>query len=284
MRISFNVNCNTPAFIQNQKMNNYANLAPLMKDTVSFGTNWGAYRTEDGKIIATRSQLFREGIEWNKFPKTLEDRFKDKKQVNLISHACSDGSEAYSMAIMLIEKLGYERAKKFLPIKALDINKDIIDFAKSGYIELIDEDLECLEDLGIDPKKYFTYEQGQNIKTPHDYTDEDEGEFTTYRVSEKLRSCVEFQTGDVLDDLENLEDDSNTVLFFRNALFFLTPEDREKFLHKVDGKLNGKSLLVLGSNDYHYCSGVKKIPKKTGFAMIKNPAHPFKWTYSKEID
>ena len=60
----------------------------------------------------------------------------------ILCYACSDGSEPYSIALSLINRLGYTEAQKHFPIIAKDIDETMIKRAKSGFISLeqIDND------------------------------------------------------------------------------------------------------------------------------------------------
>ena len=213
------------------------------KPAVSFGTNFREYEC-NGKTFRNTTRLFKEGINWDKFPLQLEDRFKGKERVYIISHACSDGSEAYTIAMMLLEKLGPERAKKFLPVIARDINGYIIERADSGYIRLDDNDVKELQRRDI-YEKYFS-------KTDFDLEIDDDDtmrETTTHKVNDELVKLVDFDTGDAFSDLDKLDNPSRTVFLFRNALYLLDKSQQRAFLNKASRRLNGDSLLVVGAFD-----------------------------------
>ena len=93
------------------------------------------------------TQFFREDMPYTKdsdysgFARFLNERFSEGK-VNVYDFACSDGSEAYSIAISLIEEMGEEEAQRFFPIQAIDKDKQIIKKAASGTIECDTVDIE----------------------------------------------------------------------------------------------------------------------------------------------
>ena len=73
-------------------------------------------------------------MHWKNFVYLINKNFEGKKKVNIINAACSDGSEAYSLAIIMKERLDEAQCKKFFPIKASDYDKKIIDVASNKVI------------------------------------------------------------------------------------------------------------------------------------------------------
>lgn len=78
----------------------------------------------------------REDVDWKKFVHFIDKKYKNQDKVKINCFACSDGSEPYSLAIHLINELGIQKAKKFLPIEASDISEPVINEAKTGKILL----------------------------------------------------------------------------------------------------------------------------------------------------
>ena len=97
------------------------------------------------KIInANCTYFFRSDIPWYHLSSYLIHQYP-KGKVNIYSLACSDGSEAYSIIMDLIAKLGKNEAQRFLPIKAHDADKEIIREAESGKIYASKQDIERIE-------------------------------------------------------------------------------------------------------------------------------------------
>lgn len=239
------INSYTPALHSpySQKTVNYTFVAQK-RSTLSFGTNDRTCFSLPncmGIKRKTATSMFRDDMYWGDFAVRLNEHFKDLPRVNIINHACSDGSEPYTLAISLIEELGAEGAKKFFPIIAKDKDKVVIDFAKNGLINLSYEDREKLESKGIDINKYFTLAPVQKSIS------KDNCVYETCSVSDDLRECVQFERGNILKDLKALDDDSpNTVLLFRNALPYLNKFQINKFLKLADKKLGENSILSTG--------------------------------------
>ncbi|MBR1617752.1 hypothetical protein IJ670_06320, partial [bacterium] len=82
----------------------------------------GQILEKNGTVFNRHStDMFRDDINWHFFAKYLNSRYRDDKNVNIYIHACSDGSEAYSMAI-LCDKY-FPKTKKII---AKDISADVI--------------------------------------------------------------------------------------------------------------------------------------------------------------
>ena len=75
---------------------------------------------EDGTLNRNTTSFFRNDLIWGDFADLLIDKYKNENKVNVYCYACSDGSEPYSVAMLLISRLGLEGAKKFFPIIAVD--------------------------------------------------------------------------------------------------------------------------------------------------------------------
>ena len=206
--------------ISNYKINIYNN-----SKSVSFGTiSRGVYENDKLKY-RNDTRLFRQDLNW----RIYTDYLAKKKPQRIYCYACSDGSEPYSVAISLIKKLGYEKAKPFFPIIAKDIDPHMIDRAQNGIVKMELQEFNKLNDDIQDNHEYF------NILTPIIT----EGDKITCKVSDELAKCVEFQKGDLTKDISQLDLD-NTVLMFRNVWPYLKDGEREYLLHSISKKFTDK--------------------------------------------
>ena len=60
--------------------------------------------------VYTTTHLFRKHLDWKKYISYVIGHFHNQKKVNIYSLGCSDGSEAYSYAIALADRLSPEQA------------------------------------------------------------------------------------------------------------------------------------------------------------------------------
>ena len=194
MRIAFNYNLNfgttRRTLYKNTETKQEYNKPyyTLYEDYVSFkkGTNPNFAIVKIKNSNAT--QFFREDMpysnnaDYSGFARFLNKHFSEGK-VNIYDFACSDGSEAYSIAISLIEEMGEEEAQRFFPIQAIDKDKYIIKEAANGIIECDTVDMRNI------------------IANTHDKFDkyfevlEQNGENYLLKVKEPLKNAVNFKIG-----------------------------------------------------------------------------------------
>ena len=144
------------------------------------------------------------------------------------------------------ENLNEEQCHKYLPLKAYDYDEKIIKAAKSGKLLISNPDLNKLKKYTNDENIYFNTNYEGNLKIENDAT---YSQKKTIKARKTLTNNVEFEQKNIFDILENLEDDSNTVLMFRNALGHLLPNEHKKFVELTSEKLKPGSLVVIGSFD-----------------------------------
>lgn len=221
------------------------NKGPL-KDTFSFGSNGRVTYDDEGRVNRNVTDMFRNdlGCDWEIFAKSLGKNFCEKDKVNVICQACSDGSEPYTLAISLLKYLGEDGAKKFFPIIAKDFDEKILKGPKKGLVNLSKEDIEQFKKRNIDFDKYFEKSE-EKLEIDNDF---DKSPKETYRAKEILQKNIIFEQGNVFDDLEALNDDSNTVFLFRNAMWYLYPDwdTIDRFLNLVGEKLKPGSVFASG--------------------------------------
>lgn len=200
-------------------------------------TNRSIYDSNDKFLYSNHSFFFRDDIKnWDKFADSLINKYKNQDKVNVYCHACSDGSEPYSLAMILLSKLGEEGAQKFFPIIAVDKDKHYLEKAAAGKIEVYEEDLRAVE---YNTKKHYS-EYMDIIATSRD----------SHRIKfkENVRNAVVFSQGDILDEIDSIKPD-NSVLMFRNAWPYLKPNQRMELAEKINNNLGENSLYIMGSFD-----------------------------------
>lgn len=286
MRISFTlamsyspkgVNYRQNNLSNNQIKNNNTNL-----NNLSFGTTSraGFLSNTVDYMYATDTNMFRKDLDWIKFANFLNKNFENKDKVNVICQACSDGSEAYTMAIALIETLGEHGAQKFFPIKAKDIDVHNIQNAKTGLINLTGDDIEKFKKLNINFNKYFTTTD-EKLKFRDD---RHEGEVKTYKVNPILKECVTFDRDFLENDANSMDDESNTVFLCRNVLPYLGRYDAPKVIKTLGENLKIGSVLALGdyyNQNFMFASKEKIFIAHCGFDLI-NKDMPYTYIKTRE--
>ena len=235
------------------------------KSRIAFGTTARDYTNKNGEYIGTNSWLFRDDIDWKQLTEYEKSHFKDKSKVNVIQFASSDGSEAYTKIISILENNPSKNDDKFFPIKAFDIDDEVVKAAKSGLINTNSVDrmelqMNC-EDC--DYTKYFTpADKELNIKNDLKFNSN-----KTLRASEELKKRVVFQKGDMFSLIKKLKDNSNTILLCRNILGYFENNVIEKFVKLVSDRLMSGSLFIIGDHDIKN-SYIDSFLKENKFMMI----------------
>lgn len=195
----------------------------------------------DVKMVSSNStRFFRSDINWKDLGYTFNKEFP-KGKVNVYDFACSDGSEAYSIIITLLEQLGQKQAQRFLPIIASDIDPEIVAMAKSGKIKATEEDLFNMENIiqngGI--SKYFDVRQlGVN-----DYI---------LSAKEILKKNVIFEQENIKQGLEKIQKGENNIVLARNFWKYLSSENLAAASWRLGEKADENMLLIIGNFDSNH--------------------------------
>jgi len=211
----------------------------------------------------TTTYWYRGDTDWDGLGDYLCSKYKNTDKVNVICHACSNGMEPYSFA-MLMKSSHSDYAYKFLPVIAKDIDKNNIIMAKRGHYEISDMDLWTLD--------YYTkgqYRDFFRLEPSHNY--EIYSKSFAFAPNENLRKCVNFEQGDIFEDIENMPS-KNTVLFCKNFWPYLTPEKREILVQKLSAHFDKSCVVITGDYDSGK-SNVEELLIKYGFRehiLIKN--------------
>jgi two-component system CheB/CheR fusion protein len=142
--------------------------------------------------------------------------------VRLWVAGCSTGEETYSLAMLLLERIGAERASVKLQIFATDIDADAVSVAREGlYPASVEKDVSAARLAAF-------------------FVREEHG----YRVSPALRACVVFAVQDVLSDppFSKLN-----MVSCRNLLIYLRPEAQAKIIAVFNFALRKGGFLLLGA-------------------------------------
>ena len=202
--------------------------------------------------VLTTTCLFRSDINWQTLMDIVQRNFANKQQVNTYSLASSDGSEAYTFAMMVLDRIPKEQQSKYFPIIASDIDDEVIRVANSGLINLTFQDLVTAEEILSKPKNYFEYVgDAMPIENNKAFQQKYFDDYCTYRPIPELAETIKFEKSDMLDKLKNLDDKGNSIIFCRNVMMYLKPDYLSELIQTIYKKLKSGSLLVIGRFDTH---------------------------------
>lgn len=238
-------------------------------NNITFQSNGRRYKNSSGENFGCFTTLFRSDLDWEKLAKYEVEHFKNEDKVNIVMFAASDGSEAYSKIISLFES-AKNCVKKFFPIKAYDIDDEIVNTAKSGYIKASENDVFEIMSRAENIDDYFS-------KTDKDINIENDAvakSFKTIKAKERLTKNVEFNKGDMFKEITKIKDNSNTILMCRNILGYFLNDKMEEFVKLASDFLKKGSLFVIGDYDRQYMN-IDELIKKYNFENV------FKNVYKK---
>ncbi len=236
--------------------------------TPSFKSNVRMYTTKDGLNMANVTCTFRNDLNWADFAKFEIDNFKNKDKVNIIQFAASDGSEAYTQIISLLENGDANSTKKFFPIIAYDIDDRIVNIAQTKLLNLDVNDKFKIENNCNNFNKYFTkFKTNLNISNyaydPFNFYPSID--YTTYEVAPILTNKVCFNSGDIFHIAPKIKDDSNTIILCRNVLSYFPKEKIQNLFKIFSQNLKTGSLVVTGKLEEE---AVNYYLQKYGFEEI----------------
>ena len=224
--------------------------------------------TFDKGIVRTSTNLFRDDLDWLGLIKYIKTHFTNKSKVNMYSLASSDGSEAYSLAISIKEKMEHDNQEKFLPITACDIDKEVINVANKRRINIYNIEFFMAEkNYDINIEKYFK-NKSVSVMINNDITSESDT-ISSFEPIKELQDAVKYKNIDILTALNELEDDGNTVILCRNVFPYLSINYTDKVIQSARNKLKDGSLFIIGDYD-GYTDIEEKLAKNGFFQPILN--------------
>ena len=232
-----------------------------------------SFKKEDNvkMVVSNSTNFFRKDISWNNLGKIFRKQFP-KGNVKIYDFACSDGSEAYSIIIALMEQLGQKEAKRFLPIIASDVDEEIIRMANSGKIGVRADELPKIEDMikkgGIE--KYFIVH-----KTGSGYV---------LSPKEILSKNVVFKKETISKGLDEVNKDENNIIFCRNFWKYLSFNEMSEASWKLKEKLNDKTLVAIGDFDIDKFSNAPSFILNSGLRLYSECLSDNIYSYRKGLE
>lgn len=228
-----------------------------------FGSSEREVHDPSGKVINRNyTTFFRTDLKWENFVKLLENKYRNQDKINLTCYGCSDGSEAYTLALSLISYTP-ETGYKIYPIIAKDYDPYIIKKAKSERCDIAKDDILAINDHTEGGMSYYFQMYGTN------------NEDFDYSISPKrpLYDKIIFEQANILHDLENLPD-KNNVIMCRNFWNYLGSENFDELAEMLYEKTKNKGLVVIGSYDRAY--KVNEVLERHNFREtdVKNVFEP----------
>ena len=242
-------------------------------DVQNYHTNFGtSYRKvvnkktwELGACYEASTYFFANGLQWNKFFNEVIEKYKNTPKVNVFSLACSDGSEALSIAMLLLSKLG-AKVNKYFPIKAVDFDSEITKLIKSGFINLSAEDEVRINKHTGNKLNTFLERTNKTLLSDEIGSSDKKELLTSFKLKPILSDKIEFITEDLNTYVDKMPSNDN-LIFCRNCWPYLW-KTKYEFAKKLSEKTDKNSYLVTGNYDDFHCPMLLK--NCFGFSMHKN--------------
>lgn len=208
--------------------------------------------------IHNYSCLFRSPKLFTQLPKIIQERYPNG--VKIYDYGCSAGYEPVSLLLSMHNSISDSEIDKYLPMEAIDNNKDAIKLAKKYSLKLDTEERFFLNNNlnNINKSEYLklgkTLPDGQKVCI----------------CTKKVKNEIQYQIGDLYKDLcNNKFKGKPCVLLFRNAWQFMTKEGAMEFANKLYEKLPKNSMLIIGGMDIAYANANKLLTEQ-GFKPLEN--------------
>ncbi len=174
------------------------------------------------------TELFRNPEAFETFYKVgLPELFKtkgDNMTIKVWSAGCSNGEEPYSIAIMLLEFLGYRATKYNISILGTDIDDDSLRIAGSGVYKP-----KQLDKISKERLDRFFIDQGDE-----------------YVVSDEIRNIVHFKHHDIISGPRMYGFD---IIFCRNVTIYFDKSLQEELYMKFYDSLNEGGYFLMGKTE-----------------------------------
>ncbi|HID42806.1 MAG TPA: protein-glutamate O-methyltransferase CheR [Archaeoglobaceae archaeon] len=163
------------------------------------------------------TSFFRNPEVWKKLRDLLEET--DEKYLKAWSAACSDGREAYSLAI-ICDEIG-----KDVEIIATDIDEDALFRARQAVYSNISEEISFLSDV----HRYFIIDNGKSIIKP------------------EIKRKVKFLKHDIIK--EKPPSKNFNLVFCRNFLIYIESEHKPVVSRHIADSMKKGGIPVLGKTE-----------------------------------
>ena len=192
---------------------------------------------KDEIVNSNETYFFRSDINWLALRDYINERFSNLPQVDTIIYGCSDGSEPYSLSMLLQSMV--QNPDKFFPIKAFDIDESLIveNIKKKDSFKVQNSDFEKVQALYN--TQAFDY-------SPFIFQDD----LGKYYLTNKTTKPVEFKQGNLIEDIDRMKFEKPVLFMARNMWPYVSPWEYHSFAKKLFSKLPKGSSFIIGAFDY----------------------------------
>lgn len=174
------------------------------------------------------TRFFRNPEIWGEIRHLLRELTRERDTVKVWSAACSDGREAYSLAMMAIDDPEVDESR--IRITATDIDPDILREARRGVYQQT-QTVDLNEQLGT------------VLKTWRPYVDQDDDQ---YAVKPGVKQMVRFERHDLIRGKPKRGYD---LVLCRNLMIYIDKEFKIPILTTLRNSLSVGGYLIIGKTE-----------------------------------
>ncbi|MGR3179446.1 MAG: CheR family methyltransferase [Candidatus Anammoxibacter sp.] len=182
-------------------------------------------------LTINETYFFREPAHFDIFSEQLIPELiskkKPEKKVRILNVGCSTGEEPYSVAIALMEKYG-EDFKHLFSIIGVDIDKDVVRFAKKGI---------------FGKRSFRGFDKGLMQKYLKELPD------GRHELSSIVREPVAFHNLNLVDNVFPEIFHEVDIIFYRNVSIYFKPKTQKDIFRKLSQLLNNNGYLFVSSTE-----------------------------------
>ena len=192
---------------------------------------------KDEIVNSHETYFFRNDINWIAFKDYLIERFSNCPKIDTIVYGCSDGSEPYSLSMLLQSMI--DNPERFFPIRAFDLYDDVIikNIKDKNSFKLEDSDFSKVASL---------YETSAVDISPYIFQDE----YLKHYCTNKTTEPVEFKQGNIITDIDRINFNNPTLFMCRNMWPYVSPGEYYSFSKKLYSEIPSGSSVIIGDFDY----------------------------------
>jgi len=173
-------------------------------------------------VSTTYTYFYREPEVLNYFKDNILDHFPLSEKIRIWSAASSSGQEAYTLSILISEKLGIEKAVNNYSILGTDINPQVIRQAEAGIYGK-----ECFNEMPEEYKQRYFEPVGMD----------------QYIISAKIKSLCLFRRLNLNSDNWPFNQKFH-VVFCRNILYYFEKKLQEEVINNIYRNTISKGFLI----------------------------------------
>jgi two-component system, chemotaxis family, CheB/CheR fusion protein len=204
-------------------------------------------------LLINVTEFFRDPEAWDVLDNEVIPRILSNKQkgdsIRLWSSGCASGEEAYSIAILLSDKLGDAIGDYDIRIYATDIDEPALQEARKGAYPAV-----RLKNVSKDQlEKYFTREDD------------------TYKVKRNIRQLIAFGRQDQITDapISHLD-----LIVCRNVLIYFKLELQSRIIAKFHYALNKNGYVFFGKSESLLTGSRLFIPVNKKWRIFQKASQP----------